>query len=120
MDRLRAGTARELLAEATLIGDAARRILTDHGHDASTVAQVGDMVMHATDRALHQFRGSVPPPAQPLDKGGQYKFVGPVDNSPPADVDNVTRIAEPKDPAAEVKDEPEPERNGDGSVRWLL
>jgi hypothetical protein len=108
------------LEEATLIGDAARSILTEHGHDPSVVAQIGDMVMHATEQAIRRLRGAAPPAAMPLDQGGKYKFVGPVDDSPPADVDNVGLNVEPKDPAVEVKHEPEPERNNDGSVRWLF
>jgi len=120
VERNRAGATRQLLEEATLIGDAARTILTEHGHDPSVVAQLGDMVMHAVDRAVRLLRGAAPVASRPLDAGGQYKFVGPVDNSPPADVDNVGLTVEPKDPAVEVKHEPEPERNNDGTVRWLF
>ena len=117
MDRIRTGTARQLLEEATLIGDATRAILTQRGHDPSTVAQIGDMMMHAVDQQLRRFNGAVPAPAKPLDQGGQYKFVAPVDNSPPAGIGNVVIPADPKE---EIKHEPEPERNDTGAVRWML
>lgn len=97
------------------------QVLTQHGHGFDTVNQVADVAAFSVERALKLLRGAMPSPSLPLAEGGQYKFIGPVDDSPPASSGDIEFRAAPKDPAEEgERDEPEPERDDDGSVRWLL
>lgn len=124
LERNRSRANGQLLAEATLIGEQARATLREHGYGFDVENQIGDMVAGAVDRALKLLRGAMPAPARSFEAGGTYKFVGPVDNSPPAESNNVAVGAGPADPAADVdkepKHEPEPERSGPGEVRWML
>ena len=124
MERSRSRAGGQLLAEATLIGEKAREVLREHGFGFDVENQVGDMVAGAVDRALKLLRGAMPAPARSFEAGGQYKFVGPVDESPPAIEQNVAMGAKPADPANDVdkepKHEPEPERSSPGEVRWML
>lgn len=114
----RSGQRSQLLAESTLIGNAAKQVLTDHSWDAQTVSQISDMVTLAVERALQRFRKPVPARADTFEAGGKYRFLGPVDASPPAHDGFTPKDDEPAEEA--ILDEPQPERNGDDEVPWLL
>lgn len=124
VERSRSRASGQLLAEATLIGEKTREILRERGYGFDVENQIGDMVAGAVDRALKLLRGAMPAPARSFETGGQYKFTGPVDASPPAIANNVAFAAEAADPAADVdkepKNDPEPERSNAGEVRWML
>lgn len=104
------------------------------GLDESIVAQVGDMVEGSVDMALKRLRSPAPSGVvRTLADGARYKFMGPVDASPPAesmemrptttapthtDVHADPDIRTPK--VMEKTDDAGPIRGSDGPVRLLF